>query len=275
MKERSQCARYSHCRTCRTARSAMHFRSVWSNTVSGWCACVRAWCPSLGRRVASRSLPDVRSCLCTMHMRQRPWNATDTRSWPPAATVVLWHQFANCILTLRRNLLLPSSGYKSMLQRENWYGYWGDSTGTGYVSEKIATIGLNRSKPSGHYMYRTADTICTASLTFNNSTFCPHSVFMCSVWIWEQTAIIFLYSINWLVCITNGECLLRGTSGMSIIQGFPPLHSQTFHFPVSFLVPQPTFTRSNNNHRACEQRLSSLSSGRGFVRVGARWVEGA
>jgi len=42
-------------------------------------------------------------------------------------------------------------------------------------------------------------TICTASLTFNNSTFCPHRVFMCFVWIWEQTAIISLYSINWLV----------------------------------------------------------------------------
>jgi len=26
-------------------------------------------------------------------------------------------------------------------------------------------------------------TICTASLTFNNSTFCPHTVFMCFVWI--------------------------------------------------------------------------------------------
>jgi len=36
---------------------------------------------------------------------------------------------------------------------------------------------------SGHYMYRTVVTICTTSLTFNNSTFCPHSVFMCFVWI--------------------------------------------------------------------------------------------
>ena len=60
---------------------------------------------------------------------------------------------------------------------------------------------------SGHYTYRTAVTICTASLTFNNSTFCPHSVFMCFVWIWEQTAIISLYNINWLVCITETECV--------------------------------------------------------------------
>jgi len=68
---------------------------------------------------------------------------------------------------------------------------------------------------SGHYMYRTAVTICTAqwslyvppSLTFNNSTFCPHSVFMCFVWIWEQTAIISLYNINWLAFITETECV--------------------------------------------------------------------
>ena len=49
--------------------------------------------------------------------------------------------------------------------------------------------------------------IRTTSLTFNNSTFCPHSVFMCFVWTWEQTAIISLYSINWLVCITETECV--------------------------------------------------------------------
>ena len=47
----------------------------------------------------------------------------------------------------------------------------------------------------------------TASLTFSNSTFCPHSVFMYFVWISEQTAIISLYSINWLVCITETECV--------------------------------------------------------------------
>ena len=45
-------------------------------------------------------------------------------------------------------------------------------------------------------VYTPVVTICTASLTFNNSTFCPHSVFMCFVCISEQTAIISLYSIN-------------------------------------------------------------------------------
>jgi len=45
-------------------------------------------------------------------------------------------------------------------------------------------------------LYSPLVTICTTSLTFNNSTFCPHSVFVCFVWISEQTAIISLYNIN-------------------------------------------------------------------------------
>ena len=50
-------------------------------------------------------------------------------------------------------------------------------------------------------------TICTVSLAFNNYTFCPHSVFVCFVWIWEQTAIISLYNINWLLFITETQCV--------------------------------------------------------------------
>ena len=50
-------------------------------------------------------------------------------------------------------------------------------------------------------------TLCTATFAFNNCTFCPHSVFMCFVWIWEQTAIVSLYSINWLVFITETGCV--------------------------------------------------------------------
>ena len=48
-------------------------------------------------------------------------------------------------------------------------------------------------------------------LTWRHSTFCPHSEFVCFVWIWEQTAIISLYSVNWRVFVTETECLLRGT----------------------------------------------------------------
>jgi hypothetical protein len=44
-------------------------------------------------------------------------------------------------------------------------------------------------------------------LAFRNSTFYPQSTFMYFVWILEQTAIISLYSINWLVFITEGGCV--------------------------------------------------------------------
>ena len=50
-------------------------------------------------------------------------------------------------------------------------------------------------------------TICTISLTFTKPTLCPNSVFMCFVWISEQTAIISLYNTNWLVFITETECV--------------------------------------------------------------------
>jgi hypothetical protein len=48
--------------------------------------------------------------------------------------------------------------------------------------------------------------------TFHYSEFCPHSVRLCFVRISEQTAIISLCSINWLLFYNrDGECLLRGT----------------------------------------------------------------
>jgi len=51
------------------------------------------------------------------------------------------------------------------------------------------------------------------SLTLQNSTFCTHSVFMCTFkWISEQTAIIFLNNINELVFITERKrvyCAVR------------------------------------------------------------------
>jgi len=54
-----------------------------------------------------------------------------------------------------------------------------------------------------------------------NSTFCPHGVFMCFMWIWEQTAIISLYSINWRVFITETErvyCAVRTGSLYNILR---------------------------------------------------------
>ena len=44
-------------------------------------------------------------------------------------------------------------------------------------------------------------------LTVRNSSFCPHIALMCFMWISEQTAIVSLYSIDWLLCITETECV--------------------------------------------------------------------
>jgi hypothetical protein len=78
-------------------------------------------------------------------------------------------------------------------------------------------------------------------------TFSPHSVFMCLVWIWEQTAIISLYSINWLVCITETECVYCAVrsahsvdtwarhlslSWARLIQSAPPPNLSKIHFNI-------------------------------------------
>ena len=48
-----------------------------------------------------------------------------------------------------------------------------------------------------------------------NSRFCPHSTFMCFVWTSEQTTVISLYIIDWLVYVTDMEsvyCAVRAWS---------------------------------------------------------------
>jgi len=48
------------------------------------------------------------------------------------------------------------------------------------------------------------------------SAFCPHSVSMCFVWIWEQTAVILLYSVKWLGFMSS----LRGTNWNNCSSGY-------------------------------------------------------
>ena len=110
---------------------------------------------------------------------------------------------------------------------------------------------------SGHYMYRTVVTICTASLTFNNSTFCPHTVFMCFVWISEQTAIISLYSVKWPVYrrdskIAKGNYCLHVCPSVRL--GQLGSHRTDFYeicylgiFPKSVAKTQISLKRDKNN----------------------------
>jgi hypothetical protein len=66
-----------------------------------------------------------------------------------------------------------------------------------------------------------SEATCVKQLRINNETFIKSSGYykyhqvilytistsLCLVWISEQTAIISLYSINWLVFITETECV--------------------------------------------------------------------
>jgi hypothetical protein len=69
-------------------------------------------------------------------------------------------------------------------------------------------------------------------LVLKSSTFRPHSVFVYFVWIWEQTAIISLYSINWLVFITETECVYWAvrTGSFSMTQVNINIHVANMHF---------------------------------------------
>ena len=49
--------------------------------------------------------------------------------------------------------------------------------------------------------------MATKYTSIHNPTSRTHSVFVCFVWISEQTAIISLYTINWVVFIAETECV--------------------------------------------------------------------
>jgi len=71
---------------------------------------------------------------------------------------------------------------------------------------------VNPLQPSGNYMYR--------QLQHSQILRSAHTLFMYFVWIPEQTAIISIYSINWLVFITETEsvyCAVR-TGHLNIMQ---------------------------------------------------------
>jgi hypothetical protein len=105
-------------------------------------------------------------------------------------------------------------------------------------------------------------TIYTTSLTLKNSTSCPRSVFMCSVWIWEQKAIISLYNINWLVFITETECVYCAVRTdifnvrLSHLSLRPTDVASSSHCVVSRLV----ISQSVLNYRGCSKEWSPYSN---------------
>jgi hypothetical protein len=79
-----------------------------------------------------------------------------------------------------------------------WRWRYGDRSGSPHPVTRIPY--QKTSVRSGYWIYQVFK-------TRKVSQFCPHNVLMYFVWISEQTAIISLYSINWLVFITETECV--------------------------------------------------------------------
>jgi len=119
-------------------------------------------------------------------------------------------------------------------------------------------------------------TICTASLTFNNSTFCPHGVFMCFVWISEQTAIISIYSINWLVFITEavftaryglGHIIQVLAVGWDFVPVLPIFPSVPFHKRYTLIFATLRSYQDKQSKPGEHSKRNALSE------IGEHWIE--
>ena len=97
-----------------------------------------------------------------------------------------------------------------------------------------------------------------------NSTFCPHSVFVCFVWIWEQTAIISLYNINWLVFITWRVFTARYGLGLYI---------QFYVLPTQCIYLFCMDLRTNSDYFPIQHWLTGLYNRDGVCLLrGTEWI---
>jgi len=102
--------------------------------------------------------------------------------------------------------------------------YWVRSTD--HSAPRFLDCLQKRLEPSGYYMYH--------HFNIHDSTFRPRSVFVCFVWVWEQTAIIPLYSIKRLIFITENEsvyCAVQ-TEPSQIISPSSPHKHVTLSLPL-------------------------------------------
>ena len=119
---------------------------------------------------ASLSAVRIGIGLCNFATLQQPH---DSSAWYVHSLALVWEE---------RILLISKQEFIIMtyINKTQWSLYVPHSGH--YMYRTVVTICTARWSlyvpHSGHYMYHTVVTICTASLTFNNSTFCQHSLFM-------------------------------------------------------------------------------------------------
>jgi len=117
----------------------------------------------------------------------------------------------------------------------------------------VAQTANNHLKPEPYFIYhqlKQSETLCSA-----------HNAFICFAWISEQTAIISLYSINWLVCITETECVYCAvrTGSLYIIQVmcFVWISEQTAIISLYSINSSVFITEANSVY--CAVRTGSLN----------------
>ena len=101
--------------------------------------------------------------------------------------------------------------------------------------EQFPTVGLSKTYNVNKQVTYLHELKCNErlnvlpALSFTIPRSAHTAVFIYFVWIWKQTAIISLYNINWLVCITETECVYcevrTGSSSlMQVNLGFKELN---------------------------------------------------
>ena len=167
--------------------------------------------------IFTENMGTIKQCWSIIYsLAWRKLNSTKTDRSIHVSPAISWLRFLLLVVPVARRWWVSFLwGVTSLCRRSiSWYSFLkltkqkpdharqslfnvfpGDSFTASFQSLPQATV-LSFLEPGVYRMY-------LPGLTINNSTFCPNSVFMCFVWIWEQTAIISLYSINWLVCITE------------------------------------------------------------------------
>ena len=140
----------------------------------------------------------------TLQVPRAAWTVT---LWTPVVTVCT----AGGHYTYRQwSLYLPPVVNKCTANGQYMYRQWSPYT----------PPVINICTASGHYMYRQGPinvpsvvNICTASGHYMYQRFNIQQFYFLPtqciyfVWIWKQTAIIPLYSIDWLVFITETKCV--------------------------------------------------------------------
>jgi len=153
---------------------------------------------------------------------------------PTRATVILVVKLISCM-----GRAYSMSTDRRVLQQRTWCNMslaWCNATTACDITLRFQFVHAHRRLA----LETPVVTICTTRFKIQkNSTFCPHSVFVCFVCISEQKVIISLYSINWLVFINETErvyCAVRtgslnNTQVILIIRG--DATAQPKNFPKS------------------------------------------